>query len=188
MSDVKGLSRAHAPLVSRNLTHPPSPPGYDIVFVAGQSNAVGNSFTADAADAPNDAYGSLPIFYEQFGIDANCGGAYCGGYPGWDGTAANGVLPPPVGRKIPATGAGGLNDFVANFTKSYASSAYFTPGRAVLVVNAAFGASGFLPNNDGKTAASQYTYGYPAAGSTLLLLWAPVRVAIQSWEEMRQPS
>lgn len=132
------------------------------MFVAGQSNAVGNSATADGVNAGNDAYDSLPIFYEQFGIDPAIS------QPGWDGTPANGVLRPPVGNKIPATGGGGRNDFVANFTKNYVSGPLFVPGRAMLVVNVAFGSSGVLQQYP-----SRFAYNFPAPGSTLILCWAP---------------
>lgn len=42
--------------------------------------------------------------------------------------------------KIPATGAGGINDFVTNFTKRYIAGGHLVAGRAVVVVNTAWGA------------------------------------------------
>ena len=66
--------------------------GYDVVFVAGQSNAVGNSLTSDTADAVNDVVpSSLPVFYAQFGIDGSIS------YPGWDGSAGTALATPQSG-------------------------------------------------------------------------------------------
>lgn len=99
-----------------------------MIFVAGQSNSVGNSLTRDDPVAVNDAIGSLPIYYAQFGID----GAISS--PGWDGTAGSALATPlsgpPVYQKLPATGAGGINDFVTcvlstSHSLSYLSSLAF---------------------------------------------------------------
>ena len=66
--------------------------GYDVVFVAGQSNAVGNSLTSDTADAVNDAVPpSLPVLYAQFGIDGRISGS------GWDGSAGAALTTPQSG-------------------------------------------------------------------------------------------
>lgn len=56
--------------------------GYDVVVVAGQSNSVGNSFTADAVNQPNDATSTLPVFYLLAGIWQTTV------YPGWTGSTA----------------------------------------------------------------------------------------------------
>lgn len=93
--------------------------GYDIVFVAGQSNAVGTSYTLDSVAAGNDDVGSMPVFSALFGIDGDVS------YPGWDGSPGDSLGVPQI-RKIPATGAGGLNDFVTCVMDAFLSR---RPGR-----------------------------------------------------------
>lgn len=64
--------------------------GYDVVLIAGQSNAVGNSATPDPVSAQNDDTTGLPVFYLEFGIDPS----YV--YPNWDGSASK--FGRPAGR------------------------------------------------------------------------------------------
>ena len=45
--------------------------GYNIVLVAGQSNACGNSVTVDADNEHNDATTGLPIYVLRAGSDLN---------------------------------------------------------------------------------------------------------------------
>lgn len=47
--------------------------GYDIVLIAGQSNAVGNSHTDDPAHDLDDATPNLPVYFLAFGVDRAAG-------------------------------------------------------------------------------------------------------------------
>ena len=59
--------------------------GYDIVLVAGQSNACGNSVTVDVDNEGNDATDGLPIYVLRAGSDLNYE-TNRGWFIQWDGT------------------------------------------------------------------------------------------------------
>ena len=63
----------------------PSYTGYDIVLVAGQSNACGNSVTVDVENQGNDATTGLPIYVLRAGSDLNYW-TDRGYFTAWNGT------------------------------------------------------------------------------------------------------
>ena len=88
--------------------------GYDIVLVAGQSNACGNSITVDDANQGNDATGGLPIYVLRAGSDLNY---YTdrGYFTAWNGTPQVSTGKP----KFYYWQGGGGNHFFCPFRYSY---------------------------------------------------------------------
>lgn len=161
--------------------------GYDVVFVAGQSNAAGAAETAGADDVRRrDSTAGMPVYALHFG--QRNGGRLDNSLP---------ALQPAQEEytKTPATGdAYKGNTFSVNvrprllcgarraacrvasphaprpskpqFTKNYIAAGYLKPGRAVVIVNTGWSGSSFSWAEDSW-------YPFPSKQTTLLLCWAP---------------
>lgn len=66
-----------------------------------------------------------------------------------------------------------------NFTKSYIAAGLLAPGRAIVLVNAGWGGTGFggvesgAPNSGGESSSAPYAYPFPSPNTSLILCWAP---------------
>lgn len=135
--------------------------GFDVVLVAGQSNSVGS---AKAPQPEFDSLGSTdgaPIFYLRAGSSAG---------PGWDASLYHmtGLADESV-YKVPATGPGtpgGSQEIGVPFAKRYVAGGHLAAGRAVLLVNAGWGGTGF------SCGAWKAHYDWPSAQTALELGWA----------------
>ena len=159
-------------LLVRCTQPPPAPPpinvqaggytGFDIIFVAGQSNAVGSCPTPDVPDEAADAIGTRPIYQLTMG-----GSKY---YP-WDGNSGDGLALMAENiehMSVTDPRGGGYNSFASSFAIRYVDTGRLAKGRALLVVNAAFGGTGILSSNP-----YVLNYPWPSSSTNLVWSWAP---------------
>lgn len=128
--------------------------------MAGQSNAVGYAVTSDAANVYIDDTSTLPVYFLRAGLSNGSSVTPDNNYP-WSGQQSTNVVHASealshVGATFNVNGIGchvdvctfPQNGFHTNCSKNYIAQGLLAPGRALLIVQAAFPGSG-LQNPNG---------------------------------------